>query len=229
MARVYNFYPRITRFTPKISCNKSNPKNSRQFACFASLLGKVKANDCQAWKNIDATFGSGLYGAMKTKLLFMSGCIALLSLAFVCLSSAADTKSAIEQALRDLDEQWSEAAGAKDVDKTVSFYSDDAIVMPPNAASATTKEAIRALWKDLLTDAKISWKTKKVEVAQSGDLAFSSGTYEVTLNDPTGKSVNDRGKYVVVWEKQADGTWKCAADIWNSDLPATAPTAPEKK
>ena len=77
------------------------------------------------------------------------------------------------------------AAGAKDVDKTVSFYSEDAVVMPPNAPSATTKEAIRTLWKDLLTDASISWKTKKVEVAQSGDLAFSSGTYEVTLNDPT--------------------------------------------
>ena len=114
-------------------------------------------------------------------------------------------------------------AGAKDVDKTVSYYSEDAVVMPPNGPSATTKEAIRALWKDLLTDLRsISWKTKKVEVAQSGDLAFSSGTYEVTLNDPTGKSVNDRGKYVVVWKKQADGSWKCGTDIWNSDLPATA-------
>ena len=154
---------------------------------------------------------------MKTKPIFLSGCIALLSFAFAGTASAGDMK--IEQALRDLDAQWSAAAAAKDVDKTVSFYSDDAIVMPPNGPSATTKEAIRALWKDLLTDASISWKTKKVEVAKSGDLAFSSGTYEVTLNDPTGKSVNDRGKYVVVWEKQADGKWKCGTDIWNSDLP----------
>ena len=121
------------------------------------------------------------------------------------------------------------AAGAKDIDKTVSYYSEDAVVMPPNAASATTKEAIRALWKDLLTDANISWKTKKVEVAQSGDLAFSSGAYEVTLNDPTGKPVNDRGKFLEVWKKQADGKWKCTMDIWNSDLPASAPAAPETK
>jgi ketosteroid isomerase-like protein len=166
---------------------------------------------------------------MKTKSLLLSSCIALLSFAFVCLASAADTTSAIEKALRDLDEEWSKAAGAKDVDKTVSFYSDDAIVMPPNGPSATTKEAIRALWKDLLTDAKISWKTKKAEAAQSGDLAFSSGTYEVTLNDPTGTPVNDRGKYLEVWKKQADGTWKVIVDIWNSDLPASAPAAPEKK
>jgi ketosteroid isomerase-like protein len=166
---------------------------------------------------------------MKTKSLFLPSCIALLSIAFGGAAAAADPDSALEKALRDLDAQWSAAAGAKDVDKTVSFYSDDAIVMPPNASSATTKEAIRAIWKDLLTDAKISWKAKKVEVAQSGDLACLSGTYEVTLNDPSGKSVNDRGKYLEVWEKQADGTWKCGTDIWNSDLPASVPAAPEKR
>jgi ketosteroid isomerase-like protein len=164
---------------------------------------------------------------MRTKPLFLAGCIALLSLTFVCPAPAADTK--IEQALRDLDAQWSKAAGAKDVDKTVSYYSTDAIVMPPNAPSATTKEAIRTLWKDLLMSpgAAISWKTTKVEVAQSGDIAYSSGTYELTMNDAGGKPVPDRGKYLVVWKKQADGKWKCGADIWNSDLPASAPA--EKK
>jgi uncharacterized protein (TIGR02246 family) len=168
---------------------------------------------------------------MKTKPLFLSGCIALLSFAFVCLASAADTKSAIEKALRDLDAQWSAAASAKDLDKTVSFYSDDAIVMPPNAPSATTRETIRSAWKEMLTTpgAAVSWKATKVEVAKSGDLACVSGTYEETTTDASGKPVNDRGKYVEVWEKQADGKWKCGADIWNSDLPATAPAPSEKK
>jgi uncharacterized protein (TIGR02246 family) len=162
---------------------------------------------------------------MKTKPLFLCGCIALLSFAIVCLASAVDTKSAIEQALRDLDTQWSAAAGAKDVDKTVSFYSDDAIVMPPNASAATTKEAIRKVWQDLLASpgVNMNWKTTKVEVSKSGDMAYASGTYELTMNDPSGKPVTDRGKYLVVWEKQSDGKWKCGADIWNSDLPvATA-------
>ena len=185
----------------------------------------------QPWKNIDASFDSGLDGAMKTRPLFLSGWIVLLSFAFVCLASAADTKSAIEKALRDADAQWSAAAGAKDLDKTVSFYSDDAVVMPPNASAATTKEAIRKIWQDLLASPGlvISWKATKVEVAKSGDLACLSGTYELTMNDPSGKPVNDHGKYVEVWEKQANGKWKCGADIWNSDLPATAPAPSEKK
>ncbi len=155
---------------------------------------------------------------MKTKPLVLSICFALLSFALASTASETDTK-----ALRDLDAEWSAAAGAKDLDKTVSYYSNDAIVMPPNASSATTKEAIRNVWKDLLAGPGLvmSWKTTKVEVATSGDLACLSGTYELTMNDANGKPVNDRGKYVEVWEKQSDGKWKCGTDIWNSDLPTT--------
>ena len=159
---------------------------------------------------------------MKTKSLFLCGCIALLSITIVGAATAADTK--IEQTLRDLDAQWSAAAGAKDLDKTVSFYSDDAIVMPPNASAARTKEAIRKLWQDLIASLGfvISWKATKIELAKSGDLACLSGTYEFAMNDASGKPVNDHGKYVEVWEKQADGKWKCGTDIWNSDLPVPA-------
>ena len=187
----------------------------------------IKASSCQVWKNIDAKFNSGLDDTVKTKPLLLPGCIALLSFTFVGTAPAADTK--IEQTLRDLDTQWSAAAAAKDVDKTVSYYSEDAIVLPPNAPSATTKEAIRSVWKDLLTSPGVamSWTTTKVEVAQAGDIAHLIGTYQVTMNDASGKPVNDRGKYLEVLKKQADGKWKCVADIWNSDLPA--PTALEKK
>jgi ketosteroid isomerase-like protein len=103
--------------------------------------------------------------------------------------------------------------------------------MPPNASAATTKEAIRSAWKEMLTTpgAAISWKATKVEVAQGGDLAYVSGTYEETMTDASGQSVKDHGKYVEIFKKQADGTWKVVADIWNSDLPASAPAAPERK
>jgi ketosteroid isomerase-like protein len=163
---------------------------------------------------------------MKTRPSFLFGCIALLSFTFVGTASAADTK--IEQAIRDLDVHWAKAVEAKDLDKSVSYYSDDAIVMPPNAAIATTKEAIRSFWKDVLAIPGLvfRWKTTKVEVAKSGDMAYASGTYELTMNDASGKPVNDHGKYIEVWEKQADGKWKCGVDIWNSDLPASPP---EKK
>src|SRR5436309_16044319 len=156
---------------------------------------------------------------MKTKSLVLAGCIALLSFTFAGTAAAADTQ--IEQALRDLDAKWSAAAGAKDLDKTVSYYAESAVVMPPNAPSAKTRETIRSAWKEMLTTpgAAISWKATKVEVAKSGDLAYVSGTYEDTMTDASGKPVEDNGKYVVIFKKQADGTWKGVADIWNYDLP----------
>ena len=147
--------------------------------------------------------------------------------AAVCL--AGDTKT--EQALRDADAAWSKAAGSKDLDKTVSYYSADAIVLPPNAPIATTKEEIKKIWQDMLASPGlvISWKATKVEVAKSGDLGFVSGTYELTMNDATGKPATDKGKYVEVWEKKADGKWKCGTDTWNSDLPASPPAQAETK
>lgn len=137
----------------------------------------------------------------------------------------------MERVLRDLDAQWSKAAAAKDLEQTVAYYSDNAIVLPPNAASATTKEAIRNLWKDLLATPGlvITWKPTRVELGKSGDMAWVSGTYELTMKDATGTPINDHGKYLEVWEKQAGGKWKCGADMWNSDLGPVAPTAAEKK
>ncbi|SRR6266540_2845552 len=164
---------------------------------------------------------------MNKKLFGFASLTLLVSFLFICTTSAADTK-AIEQALRDLDAQWSAAAGAKDLEKTVAFYSEDAVVLPTNAPAATTKDAIRNTWKDLLASPglTISWKTTKVEVARSGDIAYTTGTYELTMNGPTGKLVPDHGKYVEVWKKQADGKWNVAVDIWNSDISLPLP---EKK
>src|SRR5256886_1716256 len=146
-------------------------------------------------------------------------------------SENASNTQPMERVLRDLDGQRSKAAAAKDLEQTVAYYSDDAVVLPPNAASAMTKEAIRNTWKDLLASPGlvITWKPTRVELAKSGDMAWLSGTYELTMNDAAGSPINDHGKYLEVWKKQADGNWKCAADMWNSDLAASAPATAEKK
>jgi len=144
-------------------------------------------------------------------------------------SENASNTQLMERVLRDLDGQWSKAAAAKDLEQTVAYYSDDAVVLPPNTASAMTKEAIRNTWKDLLASPGlvITRKPTRVELAKSGDMAWLSGTYELTMNDAAGSPINDHGKYLEVWEKQPDGNWKCRADMWNSDLPAI--TTAEKK
>ena len=158
---------------------------------------------------------------MKTRFILF---LVLLPIAIVC-NFPPTARGSDEKAVRDADAEWSKVAGAKDLDKTVSFYADDAVVLPPNQPMVTSKDGIRNLWTgflDSLTD--ISWKTTRVEMAKSGDVGYLIGIYQMTMKDGT----KDRGKYCEVWKKQADGKWKVGVDMFSSDL-AAPPAATENK
>ena len=148
-----------------------------------------------------------------------------------CGPSATSDKSAADAAaIQALDEQWSAAAAKNDVDGTVAFYADDAVLLPGNAPIARDRKSIRESWAGLLgPNTAVAWKVTKVEVAKSGDLGYLYGTYSLAIRDPKGgPAVSDTGKLVEIWKKQADGKWKCIVDIYNSDLPA-APAPAAKK
>ena len=152
------------------------------------------------------------------------GCIVVLTVA--CSGPApSDSRAADEAAIRQADAASLQAIAAKQLDATVSFYDERASLFIPNAPITTGREEIRKAWVQMFAvpGFTLAPKIAKIEVARSSDLAYVQGTYEATANDAKGKPATDRGKFVVVWKKQADGAWKIAADIWNSDL-APGPT-----
>jgi uncharacterized protein (TIGR02246 family) len=154
-------------------------------------------------------------------ILFRCSSVALLIVVSGCNRQPPDNRAADEATIRNLDAQWSKTAGAHDIDGIVSYYSDDAILLPSNAPAITGKQSIRAAWADLAApNVALSWQASKVEVARSGDLAYTTGAYTDAVKDPQGKLTTDRGKVLVVWKKQPDGRWKVVADTYNSDLPA---------
>jgi uncharacterized protein (TIGR02246 family) len=136
-------------------------------------------------------------------------------------------KSGEAAELRKLDEQWSAAAAKNDLEATLSFYADDAVVLPGNAPIAGDKKAIREVWAGMLgPGAAVAWKVTKAEVAKSGELGYLYGTYELTMKDSKGgPPEQDKGKLVEIWRKQPDGKWKCIVDTYNSDLPLPAAAA----
>ena len=75
----------------------------------------------------------------------------------------------------------------------------------------------------------LTFQPSKVEVARSGDIAYTYGTYTMNLSDPKGQPLTDRGKYVTVYKKQAGGEWKAVVDIFNTDTPLAPPPAAKKK
>jgi uncharacterized protein (TIGR02246 family) len=131
----------------------------------------------------------------------------------------ADTRASDEAAIRAASAAWSQAAAAKDLDKAVSFYGDGAVVMAPKAPAMHDIENIRKNWAEgfAMPGPGLSWHTTTVEVARSGELAYENGTYDFLMTGKNGKTSDYKGKYLVIWKKQADGAWKVAVDMDNTN------------
>jgi uncharacterized protein (TIGR02246 family) len=127
--------------------------------------------------------------------------------------------------IRELECKAREAAKAKDLDRYVSFYADDAILLWPGAPIVIGRAAIRKFMQVFFSmpDFSLSFETVHAEVSLAGDFAYTCGTNNVTLVDLNGKRIKDSGKYLTLYKKQSGGTWKVVADMGNSDLPAPVP------
>jgi ketosteroid isomerase-like protein len=136
----------------------------------------------------------------------------------VVVVTAEESAAAVKAA----DIKWSKAAQAHDMVTLDSYYADDATVLPANEEMITNKGGATKYWMDHLTpNVEVSWSPMYVEAAKGGDMVYVLGSYTMTTKPVKGKgaTVTDHGKYLSVWKKQADGSWKAEADTWNSDKP----------
>ena len=109
----------------------------------------------------------------------------------------------------------------------VAYYAPDAIFMPPNGEAIQGAEAIGAWMAGY--PAISNTKFAIVDMDGANGIAYVHGTYEMEVTPPGATApVHDRGKYLEIWKKQSDGSWKVVRDMFNSDLPLPAP-APVKK
>jgi uncharacterized protein (TIGR02246 family) len=112
------------------------------------------------------------------------------------------------------------ALNAGDADAWVDCFTDDGVQMPPHFATNAGKSAVRG-WSQGFLNLFDCWFSLSVdEVRVAADWAFERGRYTITLTPKAGGGpVDDSGKYITVYQRQSDGSWKIARDIWNSDQP----------
>jgi uncharacterized protein (TIGR02246 family) len=164
----------------------------------------------------------------------MKRMVSLLAFAAIALTLSAcnqppDTHDADVLALKANEAQWNQDYVSKDINKIMAHFSDDAVMMVSASPAVSGKEAIRSTMPDFLSDPALSLKfqASKVEVSKSGDLAYTQGSYTLTVTDPqTHQPVNDHGSYVTTYRKQPDGSWKAVADIATSEVPQVASVLP---
>jgi ketosteroid isomerase-like protein len=147
------------------------------------------------------------------------GTIVFLLVSVSAALAQTDTKNL--NALRAADAAWLKTYEAKDLDKAVAFCDEQGSLLWPNAPRATGKSAIAKTTASAfaIPDFKLEWHPDQVEVARSGELGYTSGTYTWTFKDASGKPASDKGKYLTIWKKQQDGSWKVLLDMFNTDLP----------
>jgi ketosteroid isomerase-like protein len=136
---------------------------------------------------------------------------------------AAADPAAIERELKTIESGWEKDYQARDVDKAVAHYSDDAAVANPGMALASDEVARKMAISQFLSDPtmKITFASDKAGVAQSGELAYTRGHYAIDTTDPkTKQPKTETGSYLTVWKKQADGSWKAVEDFVTPGAPA---------
>lgn len=129
--------------------------------------------------------------------------------------SAREARTAIEAA----NTAFSAAFARGDTKAVAAMYTSDAIVLPPDSEMIRGNEAIGAFWKTTRESGVRAAALTTVEVERSGDVAYELGKVSLTIQPEGKEPTTEVAKYVVVWKRQADGSWKLHRDIWNS-LPA---------
>jgi ketosteroid isomerase-like protein len=126
-------------------------------------------------------------------------------------------------ALLKADRDFAQATAERRLEGFASFLEEDVTSIRPNSPVLKGKNALLERWSGILQDptATISWKPLRAVIAASGDLGFTVGSYEVTRDSGQGKKAAGSGKYITIWRKQPDGTWKVTFDSGVQDaLPA---------
>lgn len=134
--------------------------------------------------------------------------------------------AAEQQKLLRRDAEWADTAAAgKDVEKIVSYWSDDALVIEPGQPVYEGKAAIRAYVAASLQipGFKIHWVSEKPVFSPDGQMAYMRGVDEMTMPGPNGALMTLHTRGISIWRRDPDGEWRCVADIAN-EPPAAAPT-----
>ena len=123
-------------------------------------------------------------------------------------------KTALMQTSRD----WAASVAGGNVDSMLSYWSDDAMVLPPDQPAVVGKEAIRGFISGMLAipGFAITWEPEQATISPSGDMAYLIERNSASFTDSTGTRVTQLGRAVTIWRKNADGQWKCVVDTWNN-------------
>jgi uncharacterized protein (TIGR02246 family) len=132
-------------------------------------------------------------------------------------------QQAVRSKIEETNAQFGAAISRGDTSSVAALYTDDAIVLPPNAETVRGRQAIKDLFDGMIAQMGVpQLALRTMELEEIGDTANEVGEYRLKFQPPGGEPVTDVGKYVVIWKRQGDA-WKLAVDVWNTNSPLPGP------
>jgi len=118
------------------------------------------------------------------------------------------------------DAEWAAVASeGRDVECILSYWTDDAVVLPPNMPAVIGNAALRQYVESSLQipGFRITWSSTDVAMSPDAQLAYLVSRNAITANAPDGRPVTTYGRAITIWRRDSEGQWRCAVDMWNAE------------
>jgi ketosteroid isomerase-like protein len=147
-------------------------------------------------------------------------------LLFACAPPQEDVAS-VRKTIEEMTKKSERDLIAGVIDTALAHYAEDVVSMPNNEPMVKGKDALRERTRQMIgmgmTFSKVTFTTLDVQV--SGSLAYELGTFAMTFTMPPSGELSEAGKYLTIYERATDGTWKVKVETWNADEQPGGPRA----
>jgi ketosteroid isomerase-like protein len=134
-----------------------------------------------------------------------------------CRNQIDSPKQATAAELSQMNKDFAKALLAKDAAAASMLYTEDASLLPPNEAIVTGRKNIQQYWQGAIDAGIIDVSVATIATGSNGDLGYEIGQYQMTIRQPDGQALTEKGKYAELLKRNENGTWKSIYGIWNAD------------
>ena len=153
----------------------------------------------------------------------------VLALAIACAPAPEQEEPAVEEAvsaeadvaaIHALMDRWAEGLNNEDTDAMLSLFTPGTVFMPPDVPAITGTEAVRSWFEETFAgEGAFEYSVQTDDVKVAGDWAAGRGTYTFSSASEEGEPTTNSGKWIILYERGADGSWRSASLVWNTDAP----------
>lgn len=120
--------------------------------------------------------------------------------------------------IRNWIDNYEEAIKSEDIERILTYTSDDIVYYPPNQPSFSGKDNLRKWFVSYFNYFSPRESLNLLNFDVYDDFAYLEGKYSILGRiKQTGDDFSDNGKFINFYKRQSNGKWICTRSIWNSD------------